>query len=191
VSKLILATNENDILARFFRTGIYGLGAVHATLSPSMDIQVASNFERYLYYRVGEAPAQVRSLMERFAAQGQLEVPADPVGGVDPLFAAGAGNRAATLATIKAYGEQYGYLLDPHTAVGVAVGQQNLAEREPMLCLATAHPAKFGDAVQEATGKDIAHHPALDRLLQAKTRCVELPGSVQAIKSFIEEQVRL
>jgi threonine synthase len=184
IRKLVLATNENDILARFFHTGEYRMGEVQATISPSMDIQVASNFERYLYYRVGEDATRLRGLMEAFGRDGALRVA--PVNGVvDPLFAAGRGTTAETLATIREFYSDAGYLLDPHTAVGVHVARQHLSPDEPMLCLATAHPAKFADAIREAVGADVAHHPTLDALDGARTRMDVLPASVEAVRGYI------
>ena len=189
INRLILATNENDILARFFNTGEYSLGHVVPTLSPSMDIQVASNFERYLYYRLGEDPAKLTALMRAFGSTGRLSVPPLADGSVDALFAAGVGTTADTLATIRKYHELYHYLLDPHTAVGVHVAEQHLQAGEPTVCLATAHPAKFSEAIREATGKDLAHHEFLDKLADAETRMTVLPADETAVRKFIEEHV--
>lgn len=180
VGKLVLATNENDILARFFNTGTYSLGRVVPTLSPSMDIQVASNFERYLFYRMGRDPATLREAMSTFTRAGALTVP-----GCDPLFRAGVGDTASTLATIRSYHEKHGYLLDPHTAVGVHVAEPHLAPDEPMICLSTAHPAKFSAAIEQATGRDLAHHPVLDALRDAPTRCARLPNDEAAVREFV------
>jgi len=183
ISQLILATNENDILARYFRTGEYSMGDVHPTLSPSMDIQVASNFERFLYYAVGQDPAEVRRLMAAFAESGRITV---PLAAGEPAIIAGVGNTAETLATI---GETYRtsqYVLDPHSAVGVAVANRLRAAGEPIVCLATAHPAKFADAVKQATGRDdLTHHPAIDGLMDAETRCAKLPATTDAIRQHI------
>jgi threonine synthase len=188
IRKLVLATNENDILARFFNSGVYRMGTVQATLSPSMDIQLASNFERYLYYRVGEDASRLRDLMRTLAATGELRVDA-PDGVVDPAILAGVGNTADTLATIREFYEKENYLLDPHTAVGVHVGRQHLVDDEPMICLATAHPAKFNDAIQRAVGKDVAHHPRLDALRHAPTRVDVLPARVEAVRAYIEAKL--
>ena len=188
IRRLILATNENDILARFFETGVYSLGKVVPTLSPSMDIQVASNFERYLYCKVAEDPARLTGLMRDFAAGGALTVPLGPAGRVDELFIPGVGTTADTLATIRRYDRDHGYLLDPHTAVGVHVAEQHLAPGAPTICLATAHPAKFSQAIREATGRE-ARHEILDNLAHAPTRCEVLPADVGVIKRFIEQRV--
>lgn len=189
VSRLILATNENDILARFFNTGVYQRGTVQATLSPSMDIQVASNFERYLYYRVDRDPREVCRLMEAFAQSGQLHLDRAKGAGVDPLFAAGTCTTTNALATIREFYEQHGYLLDPHSAVGVHVGRQFLSPDEPLLALATAHPAKFADAIRQATGHDIAHHPVLDALTDLPQRRTVLPADAEAVRAFLRERI--
>ncbi len=189
IGQLILATNENDILTRFFNIGEYKQGSVHATISPSMDIQVASNFERYLYYRLGEDPIRLREEMAAFSTTGRLTVTPLPDGRVDDLISAGAVGTAQTLATIRTFHQQYGYLLDPHTAVGIHVAQQHLCRNEPMICLATAHPAKFSQAIENATGQDLAHHPLLDALADLPTRCAVLPATQGAIRSHIQRSL--
>jgi len=189
ISRLVLATNENDILARFFGSGRYSLGDIHQTLSPAMDIQVASNFERYLYYKVGRDAGRLRELMDRFARCGSLSVEAGPDGVVDEAFAAGTGTRADCLAMIDKYHRRYEYLLDPHTAVGVAVAERQMPSDEPIVCLATAHPAKFPEAIKQATGKDLARHPKIDALADLPTRCEVLPDDEEAVRRFIIETV--
>jgi threonine synthase len=184
ISNLVLATNENDILARFFATGVYSQGDVHKTLSPSMDIQVASNFERYLYYHVGEDSARLSALMADFTNSARMQVPCGP-DGVDPLFRSGVGNTEDTLTAIRDWHAAEGYLLDPHTAVGIAVAR-GLPTGDPDLCLATAHPAKFSDAIVQALGEDLAHHPTLDALSGLPTRCTTLPAENAAIRDFME-----
>ncbi len=189
ISRLILATNENDILARFFSTGEYSLGKLSQTLSPSMDIQVASNFERYLYYKVGCDAGRLRALMDDFARAGSLRVEVADDGKVDSDVVAGVGTQDDVLATIGKYHEQYDYLLDPHTAVGVAVAEAMGVSGEPLVALSTAHPAKFPDAIKKATGKDLAHHPAIDSLADLPTRCVELPNDIEAVREFIVKTI--
>jgi threonine synthase len=187
LSKLILATNENDILSRFFNTGEYRMGEVCETLSPSMDIQVASNFERYLYYRLGGDAAALTARMEAFAKTGAISINGrDP----DDLFAAGACGTEGTLAVMRRFHEKHGYVLDPHTAVGVSVALEQGVEGDPVVCLATAHPAKFGDAVARATGRsDLARHPLTDALAGLPTRRTVLPASVSEIRQFVESHV--
>lgn len=187
ITKLVLATNENDILARFFNSGVYSLGSVVPTISPSMDIQVASNFERYLFDKVGRDAATLRALMGDFKATGALRVPVAEGQPVDELFVAGTGTTAETLAVIRRYHEKYSYLLDPHTAVGVQVAEGHLDHDEPMICLATAHPAKFPMAIEDAVGQDIARHPILEKIKHAPTRCVDQPNDVEAIRHYVAE----
>jgi threonine synthase len=179
VKKLILATNENNILSRFFNTGVYSIGEVVPTISPSMDIQVASNFERYLYYRVGRDAAKLCELMDGFAKNKSLTV-----SGADDLFAAGEAGTAQTLAMIQKCYEQEGYILDPHTAVGVAVAERFADSAVPTICLATAHPAKFTDAIEQAIGV-AAHHPALDKLANAETRCDTIANDEAAVREYL------
>lgn len=184
--RLILATNENDILARFFNHGDYSLGNVVPTISPSMDIQVASNFERYLYYRVGANPERLRELMGHIRSAGRLPLfdMSD-----ERLLIAGQGDTARALATIRDVHEQRGYVLDPHTAVGVSVGRELRIADVPLICLATAHPAKFPEAIRDATGReDLGGHPSVEALAGAETHCDVLAASVDAVKHYIEQR---
>ena len=189
VSALVLATNENDILARFFNTGVYAKGGVTGTVSPSMDIQVASNFERYLYYYLDEDTDRVAELMREFADTGCLSVVKHGQPPVDPLFLAGSGNTESTFTTMRRVYREHGYLVDPHTAVGIDVATRFLDKEEPMICLATAHPAKFGESVLQAIGKDVASHPFIDGLKGLPTRCEVLPASVDVVREYIETEV--
>lgn len=187
--RLVLAANENDILSRFFHRGVYRRGEVVSTLSPAMDIQVASNFERYLYYREGMDPGRIDSLLQAFRADGCLEVKPGAQGEIDPVIRAGVGTRTDTLEAIRRVKDAHDYLLDPHSAVGWHVASYHLSDDVPMICLATAHPAKFPDAIREATGRDLAHHPNLDGLLDAPTRSVDLSAETDAVRTFLKEHI--
>ncbi len=187
VGRLVLATNENDILYRFFHGGDYSRGEVQPTLSPSMDIQVASNFERYLYYRLGGDPRQLRAAMEGFARAGALAL--DAAEPDDGLIAAGRGDTEATLATIRDYAARHRYTLDPHTAVGVHAAGAHLDPREPMICLATAHPAKFPDAIRRATGEPAVRHPLLDALESLPTRCDVIGADADAVRAYVAKRI--
>jgi threonine synthase len=197
ISTLVLATNENDILSRFFNTGVYSLGRVRRTLAPAMDIQVASNFERYLYYRVGCDSAALTRLMAEFSRTGSLQIEPAAGGGADPLFEAGAAGREEILSAIRRCHEEHGYLIDPHTACGYSLVEARVpagvggggGDGEPTIVVATAHPAKFPDAIREATGEDIAHHPRIDDLMDLPTRCEVLPNDQEAVRAFIIETV--
>ncbi len=185
VERLILATNRNDILRRFVDTGVYQLGAVYPTLTPSMDIQIASNFERYLYFLMGEDPVAIRGLMQQMAEQGKLSVPEDKLREVGKLFNAVAVSEAQVLEQIRSTHADSGYILDPHTAVGVKA-----AEGMPgVVCLATAHPAKFDQAVHRAIGLHAVPPPSLQGLMEKETRCIELDASEVAVKGFIQDTI--
>jgi len=186
IDRLILATNENDILSRYFMTGEYTLGEVSPTLSPSMDIQVASNFERYLYDLSGQNPVLLREWMSDLKRSGSLKIA--PVHS-DDSFVAGRGDTEMTIATIRQYWKDYAYLLDPHTAVGVAVASGFIDPQIPMIALATAHPAKFGDAIRRATGEDIAHHAIIDALAGLPTRKEIAAPERNLIADFIRRKI--
>jgi threonine synthase len=182
IGRLVLATNENDILAEFFRTGVYRRGPVRFTISPSMDIQVASNFERYLYLHFGGDSARLKAFIAEFSRTGTACL--ERAGAVDPRIVAGSAGTEETLATIREIHDRFGYVVDPHTAVGIAVGRR-LAASRPLVCLATAHPAKFPESVDQAIGRAVARHPRLDALAAAKTRKTVLPADVAAVEHFI------
>jgi threonine synthase len=150
-----------------------------------MDIQVASNFERYLFYRVGCDAARLAALMREFGKTGVIRLPA----GEEELFVAGSCDTAGTLATIREYHRRYGYVLDPHTAVGVSVAERYREAGLPMICLATAHPAKFAGAIELAIGPGMTRHPAIDALASLPTRCDDLPVSVEALKAYIQGKI--
>lgn len=189
IGKLILAANSNDILARFFNTGEYTCTGVVPTISPSMDIQMASNFERYLYYRLRADGKAVSRMMDEFRQRGSLSVPLTEDGIVDPLIAAASADEPQTLAAIRQVYERTGYLLDPHTAVGYHASRCYLCSGEPMICLATAHPAKFPDAVKAAIGTDAAaHHPLLDALSGLPARCVDMPPDAELLKDYVADR---
>jgi threonine synthase len=184
IHTLILATNANDLLTRFVTRGDYSRGQVIATSSPSMDIQIASNFERYLYYLRDEDGLQVRRDMECFAATGQLDLSAfkEKVA-ID--FCSCSVSEEETIATIGEFHRTHGYLLDPHTAVGVKAARTLRNPNRPVVCLATAHPAKFGAAVTRAIGSEPPLPPALADLENRESRCAVLAAEVAAIKAFV------
>jgi threonine synthase len=156
IRKLVLATNENNILTRFINDGDYSTGAVVQTVSPSMDIQLASNFERYAYYLFNEDPNRVRDSFAHLAGQGSIEFSRDEMAQVRSDFVSASVDQTATITTIAEFYQDTGYLLDPHTAVGVAAALETIDGSLPLISLATAHPAKFPDAVFKATGEKTA-----------------------------------
>ncbi|CAM3822597.1 Threonine synthase OS=Castellaniella defragrans (strain DSM / CCUG 39792 / 65Phen) OX=1437824 GN=BN940_12476 PE=3 SV=1 [Castellaniella denitrificans] len=157
IRRLVLATNENNVLEEFFRTGVYRPRAAdqtHATSSPSMDISRASNFERFVFDLVDRDPARVRALMEELRVAGQFDLSAlRPVFTQRYGFVAGASTHADRLRTIRDIRRETGVLIDPHTADGVKVALEHLEDGVPMLVLETALPAKFAETIVEATGE--------------------------------------
>ena len=168
IDRLVIATNANDILARTLKSGRYETGKVFATSSPSMDIQVSSNFERLLFEASCRDAAQVRSLMAGLGQSGAFTVPGDALAEIRRDFDAGSASEAETAATIRDTLEKSGYLADPHTAVGLSVAGR-FATASPMVTLATAHPAKFPDAVEAACGVRPALPAFLGDLLKSRS----------------------
>ncbi|MDY0268709.1 threonine synthase [Trichloromonas sp.] len=185
ISRLILATNENNILTRFVRQGDYSIGAVAQTYSPSMDIQLASNFERYLYYLYDEQSGRVRDAMSELAATGRLVFSAGEREKVAQDFLALAVSNAETLETIHDFHGKTGYLLDPHTAVGVRAALDLGDGQTPTVCLATAHPAKFGEAVHLAIGQEPPRHASLAGIESREKRCAIIDADTTAVKNYL------
>lgn len=183
LAKLIVATNENDILARFLATGRYARGRVVATSSPSMDIQVASNFERLLFEMEARDGAAVAALMRTFAAEGALEVADAKRDAVRALFAGSRVDEATTRATIREVLASTGQLVDPHTAVGIRAGRAMAPDGAPLVTLATAHPAKFPDAIKAAVGREAPVPPEFEAMLQADERYTTLPDDLATIEA--------
>lgn len=194
IGRLIVATNRNDILARFFASGEYRKGGVTPTISPSMDIQVASNFERLLFDMHGRDGAQIRSLMTDLDRAGGFSVSANALAETKQLFAADRADEAATRAMLKtAFAEGNGTLVDPHTAVGlvVAAAQRRngaVAAGMPLITLATADAAKFPDAVEAATGQHPPLPPRMADLFDRPERQTVLPNDYAAVRDFIEKR---
>jgi threonine synthase len=147
IGKLIVATNENNILERFIKDGVYQPGEFRSTYSPSMDIQLASNFERYLYYLLDENPSAVDALMDQFKSEGKIVVNEEQLRQVKEDFAGHEVAGEECLQTIRKYNVEADYLLDPHTACGVAAYETCNDPREVCVTLATAHPAKFNESI--------------------------------------------
>ncbi len=185
IRKLILATNANNILSRFINDGDYSTADVHQSLSPSMDIQVASNFERYLFYLYGSDAAQVCAAMENFKRTGKLEFSSEQLTAVQAIFAAATVDDQQTLATIKEFFAKTGYILDPHTAVGVWAGRAVASGKCPLVCLSTAHPAKFGDAVQSAIQQHPEQPTALQGIEKLPRRLETIAADTRQVKAFV------
>ncbi|RNC68610.1 MAG: threonine synthase [Desulfuromonadales bacterium] len=188
IGQLLLATNENNILSRFVNTGDYSLGDVVQTVSPSMDIQLASNFERYVYYLFGEDPARVREAFASLPQKGRIDFSAAEMARVREEFISRSVNEEETIVTIADFHRETGYILDPHTAVGVKAARELVTEGTPAICLATAHPAKFADAVVRAVGFEPPRPASLEGIEKLPSRCQVLDASREQITAFIEEK---
>jgi threonine synthase len=190
--RLMVATNANDILARTLATGTYEVRGVVPTASPSMDIQVSSNFERLLFEAYGRDGAAVRRLMASLAQSRAFAIAPEPLARIRQDFAAEAVGENAVVAEIAATWTEAGYLLDPHSAVGVRAARALLAEEPntPVVALATAHPAKFPDAVERATGLRPPLPPHLADLMERRERFTVLPNEQAAVEAFIRERAR-
>ncbi len=187
IDRLVIATNANDILDRTLKSGRYEVTAVHATSSPSMDIQVSSNLERLVFLANNGDAATVRRLMESLKQSGSFTLASEALKSIRHEFDSGMIDEAKCSATMKHVLETTGELIDPHTAVGVAMAQSQ-PTASPMVTLATAHPAKFPDAVQQATGIRPDLPNRLKHLLDAKESFTVLPNSAEAVKSHILAQ---
>jgi threonine synthase len=186
VERLTVATNVNDILVRTMNTGTYEVRGVTATTSPSMDIQVSSNFERLLFDAYGRDPAPVRGLMGSLAQSRSFTIAPDPLTEIRSRFTAARADEDETAATVRSVHKEAGYLIDPHTAVAVAVAEKENRDRTvPMVVLSTAHPAKFPAAVQAASGINPALPDWLGDLNARKERVTVLPADQGAIEKFI------
>jgi threonine synthase len=186
IRNLVLATNANDILARFINNGDYSLGEVVVTSSPSMDIQAASNFERYLYYLLDKEPEPTKEAMVEFTRTGRLDL----TGYQDQIrrdFVAKSVSEEEVLQTIADFYAEHDYILDPHTAVGVNAALAFLKQNVPMVCLATAHPAKFGSVVEKALGRQPQIPESLVGIMEKTSRCELMDADSKQIKAYLKK----
>ncbi len=186
---LLLATNENNILTRFVNDGDYSLASVVSTASPSMDIQLASNFERYLFHLYNEDPNRVRAAFGELKSQGRINFSAAEMERVRADFCSASVDQAGTLETIGDFYRETGYLLDPHTAVGVRAALKMLPADNARVCLATAHPAKFGEAVEKAVGTPPPVPVAIEALAELPTRCELMDADLEQVRAFFVAHV--
>ena len=189
IERLIIASNRNDILTRFFEDGAMQRETVTPSLSPSMDIQVSSNFERLLFELMDRDGAAVAEIMARFAETGNFALPAQAMQAARATFAAYRLDDAGTIAEIAASAAK-GMLLDPHSAVGVSAARRAVADgtvggSTPVIALACAHPAKFQAAVTRATGNEPALPPHLADLMSREEAMQQAPATVAAVRELI------
>ena len=186
IDRLVIATNVNDILARTLANGAYEVRGVVASSSPSMDIQVSSNFERLLFEAYGRDAAAVRGLMASLKQSGRFDLSGAALGAIRALFSAGRADEDETAATIRTVLRETGQLLDPHTAVAVAVAEKEApADGTPMVVLSTAHAAKFPDAVAAACGRRPPLPDWLGDLMTRTERFTPLPVDPAALERHI------
>jgi threonine synthase len=189
VARLVIATNLNDSLSRAFVTGIYEPRGVIATTSPSMDIQLASNFERLLFELAGRDAVQVRARMDELRRKGAFHLEPAELTAMRELFAAHAVGEHETETTIRSLFEETGMLADPHTAVGIAAARAE-SGHAPMIVLSTAHAAKFPEAVARATGRVPEQPERLALKLGLPERYTVLPNDYRAVADFIRVHAR-
>ena len=192
IERLVIATNENDILARALDNGIFETRRVVATQSPSMDIQISSNFERLLFEVYGRDAAKLRALMASFAQSGKFTIASGPLQAIRDEFDAFSTNEVDCTAEMTRVYRESGYILDPHTAIAVHAARRALARDRatPMIVLGTAHPAKFPDAVEKAIGLRPPLPPHLADLPRRQERFTILPNDQSAVRRFIRERAR-
>ena len=192
IEKIMLATNANDILVGAVERGIYARGAASlATLSPAMDIQVASNFERLVFEATGRDGEATARLYAQFVQSGEFALPPDALTKVRVLFHAATANDADTERMIRVAYEEFGERICPHTAVGlVAPGSSDAQMASPIVTLATAHPAKFPDTVEAATGIRPQLPARCSDLFQRPEQFDSLPADVEAVKLYIRQRSR-
>ncbi|HSR55969.1 MAG TPA: threonine synthase, partial [Alphaproteobacteria bacterium] len=190
ISHLVLATNANDILSRLLATGTMKRGEVHPSLSPSMDIQVASNFERFLFDLMDREAPRVAQQMAGFQQTGELPLDERAIDTAREVFTGFRLDDAGTLEEIARCYKATGELLDPHSAVGVAGGAAHRPEpKVPMVSLATAHPAKFPDAVTQATGVAPELPAHLAGLMTRTERFDVLANDLETVQGFVRDRL--
>ena len=190
LDKLIVGSNKNDILARFFETGAMTQTGVSASLSPSMDIQVSSNFERLLFEAADRDAEYVHRQMERFKQSGSYDVEPAIKAQIDQLYCGHRIDDDETLAVIKRIYHETGSLIDPHTAVGVAAAEAKRQPGQPCVVLSTAHPAKFPDAVEQATGVRPELPDHLADLFDRPEHMTPLANDLDVVEQFIRKMAQ-
>jgi threonine synthase len=190
IRKLVVATNENNVLDEFFRTGRYRVrkaAEVKATSSPSMDISKSSNFERYAYDLVGRDGARLRALWDGLDRQGMLDLSGtDHFRRVaDTGFVSGSSTHADRLATIRRVWKDYGVMIDPHTADGIKVGLEHREQDVPLVCMETAQPTKFAEMIREAIGREPSRPAGFKNLEKLPQRFEVMDADVGQVKHDI------
>ncbi len=191
IERLVIATNDNDILARTLETGAHEMRGVTQTTSPSMDIQISSNFERLLFEAHERDAGAVRTMMAGLSQSGSFSIKNNPLSAIREQFSAGRSTVKETAHTVRTLLDTNGYLADPHTAVAIKVARQQAVTATPMVVLSTAHPAKFPDAVKAACGVQPILPDFLADLMQREERFTVLPSQQELVQRHIEENARV
>ena len=192
IADLVIASNANDILPRTLASGVYEMRNVLATSSPSMDIQISSNFERYLYEASGRDDAYVRGVMGSLAQSRRFEVGTSVAGHMKHDFSAAAVGEQEVATAIRALKSRSAYLMDPHTACGyvAATAARRAGHFEPRVVLSTAHPAKFPDAIETITGERPPLPARLSNLMTDRERFERLPNDLGVVEAYVEKNAR-
>jgi threonine synthase len=190
IRRLVVATNENDVLDEFFRTGRYRArkaAEVKATSSPSMDISKSSNLERYACDLVGRDAAVLRDFWGKLERHGMLDLSGTPYFGqvAETGFVSGSSTHADRLATIRRVWKDYGVMIDPHTADGVKVGLERREKGVPLVCMETAQPAKFAETIREALGREPARPAGFGDLEKRPQRVEVMDADAERVRQFI------
>ncbi|HEV8315383.1 MAG TPA: threonine synthase, partial [Burkholderiaceae bacterium] len=195
IERLVLATNENDVLDEFFRTGRYrvrGSAETYETSSPSMDISKASNFERFVFDLLGRDTSRTRELFgAKVAREGGFALSQDEFARIEGFgFVSGKSTHAERVATIRDTWQRFSTMIDTHTADGLKVARERHAKGVPMLVLETALPAKFAETIREALGRDPERPPELADLEQRPKRFTVMAADAAQVKRYIGEHCR-
>jgi threonine synthase len=190
IAQLVVATNENDVLDEFFRTGRYRVRAsaeTYETSSPSMDISKASNFERFVFDLVGRDGAKVREFWSKVDAGGSFDIKHTPYWNELSKFdfASGKSSHQDRLKTIREVWQEYGVMLDTHTADGLKVGLEQRRPSLPLICLETALPAKFAETIQEALGRQPERPASMEGIENLPQRCEVMDADLARLKAYI------
>ena len=189
INKLIVATNENDILNRFMKSGVYESKTVIKTSSPSMDIQVASNFERLLFDILNQSNTETKASMEHFEASRKISISEENLEKVREVFSSNSSSMDIVQNTIKSVKDNFSYVIDPHTATGLDASRFEKDMDRLNFVLATAHPVKFSEVVEKSIGEGLNLMSKYNYLFDAEEKMYKMENNTSRIKEFIREQL--
>ena len=188
INKLIIASNSNDILTRVFNTGIYKPLKAKQTISPSMDIQVASNFERLIFHIHSKDSKETLKLMKDLKENGEFKIKKENLNKIHQNFCSESLSDEETKLVINNFYKKEKILIDPHTAVGIGAANK-ISLKESIVVLGTAHPAKFSNIVMKETGKLPELPDKLKKILDEKEKYIELPKDLEKVKKYIMDNI--